>query len=83
MSEITPVVTDEIVDQEKPSMSMDQIRAYAQNMMRRIEQEKKVKFFDHWITKLGLDPVVANLEAAHIEKSKVRAEKLKRRGKRN
>lgn len=83
MSEITSTIIDEEIDQEKPSMSMDQIRAYARNMMRQIEHEQRVEFFDHWITRLGLDPVVTRLEEAHAAKSKVREDKLKRRGKRN
>lgn len=71
------------VDQSKPSMTMDQIRAYAQDMMRRYEHDKKVAFYDHWLTRLGLDPTIARLEKAHKAKSVVRNEKLKRRGKRN
>ena len=66
-----------------PTMTPEQISIAARRMMAQIEHETRVDFFDHWLTRLGLDPVVSRIEKQFAEKSVVRAEKLKRRGKRN
>lgn len=56
----------EIVDptNEAATMSSDQITQAARRMMRQIQHDARVSFYDHWLNKLGLAPVIQRLDDA-------------------
>jgi len=56
------------IDNSKPTMSREAIQAAARRMMNQFQHTQRVQFFDHWLHRLGLDPVVAKLEAKYQKK---------------
>ena len=58
------------IDNSKPSMSREQIQIIARRMMAQFEHTQRIDFFDHWLHRLGLDPVVARLEARYQKDTK-------------
>lgn len=60
---------------EGTSMSMEQIKLAARQMMAQHEFKQRADFYGHWLTRLGLDPVVTRLEKAHAAKAKLKAAK--------
>ena len=56
------------MDNSKPSMSREQIQIAARRIMAQYEHTQRIDFFDHWLNKLGLTPIVAKLEAKYQKK---------------
>ena len=50
------------INNSMPSMSNKQIQDAARRMMAQYEHTTRIAFSDHWLHRLGLDPVVAKLE---------------------
>lgn len=47
---------------EDRTMSDEQVRAYARNLIQGIETQQRREFFNTWLNKLNLGRVVARLE---------------------
>lgn len=53
---------------EGASMTPQQITSTVRHMMAQAAQDQKVAFYDHWLTRLGLDPVIKRMEVEHALK---------------
>lgn len=59
-----------VIDHNTPTMSTEAIKAAAQRMMNQYKHAHRVDFYDHWLGRLGLNPVVARLDKARAAKAK-------------
>ncbi len=51
-----------VIDHNTPTMTKEAIHTAAKRMAVQYEHSRRVDFYDHWLARLGLDPVVARLE---------------------
>lgn len=64
-----------VIDHNTPTMSPEAIHAAAKRMMHQYERTMRVDFYDHWLGRLGLNPVVARLEKARQATAKAKTKR--------
>ena len=63
-------MTEQLEENKPATMSSEEVSVAASKMMRQMQYNSGIAFYDHWLTKLGLDPVVKRLDKAREDRRK-------------